>query len=111
MIVQINDIANTRSGDKGTNSNVGIIFKNKFIYDWAVVNITEKSIKDFFKDIVKGKVTRYLLPNLNAMNFILYDSLGGGGSESLINDPQGKTHGQALSMMEVEIPNILINKE
>ena len=111
MKVRLGDISNTRSGDKGANSNVGIIFKNKNIYEWALINLSEKKIKEYFQDVVKGKVVRYLLPNINAINYILYNSLGGGGSESLINDAQGKTHGQALAMMEVDIPEKIINEE
>jgi hypothetical protein len=108
MKIKLCQISNTRSGDKGENSNVGIIFKNKIIYKWANKNLTSKIIKEYFKSVVKGKVVRYELPNLCALNFILHDSLGGGGSESLINDAQGKTHGQALAMMEVEIPENII---
>ena len=67
-------------------------------------------ISDYFKDIAKGGVKRYLLPNLNAVNYILFDSLDGGGSESLINDAQGKTHGQAILKMEVEVPNECFNE-
>jgi hypothetical protein len=48
------------------------------------------------------------MDNLLALNFILGDSLGGGGSESLINDAQGKTHGQALLLMEVDLPDNLV---
>ena len=62
-----------------------------------------------FQSIVKGKVIRYEMDNLLALNFILEDSLGGGGSESLLNDSQGKTHGQALLLMEVDIPDKLFN--
>ena len=61
-------------------------------------------IKNHFKSIVKGNVVRYELPNLYALNFILEDSLGGGGSDTLINDAQGKTYGQALMLLEVNIP-------
>ena len=103
-IVALNEIAYARSGDKGSGSNVGIIFLNGRLYDWAVKNLTEELLSDYFKDIAFGGVKRYLLPNLNAMNYILFDSLNGGGSESLINDAQGKTHGQALLKMKVEIP-------
>ena len=103
-IVTLNEIAYARSGDKGSASNVGIIFLNKKLYDWGVDNLTEEVVSDYFKDIAFGGVKRYLLPNLNAMNYILFDSLNGGGSESLINDAQGKTHGQALLKMKVEIP-------
>ena len=103
-IVTLNEIAYARSGDKGSASNVGIVFLNKKLYDWGIDNLTEEVISDYFKDIAFGGVKRYLLPNLNAMNYILFDSLNGGGSESLINDAQGKTHGQALLKMKVEIP-------
>ena len=102
--VTLNQVAYARSGDKGSGSNVGIIFLNSRLYNWAVENLTEEVLSDYFKDIAFGGVKRYLLPNLNAMNYILFDSLNGGGSESLINDAQGKTHGQALLRMEVKIP-------
>ena len=108
MKIFLNKIAHTRSGDKGANSNVGIIFKNEKIYNWAKIYLTEKLIKNHFKSIVKGKVLKYELPNLLALNYILTDSLGGGGSESLINDAQGKTHGQALLLLEVDLPEELI---
>ena len=86
MKIKLSKIANTRSGDKGANSNVGVIFKNKNIYNWARIYFTEKLIKNYYKSIVKGDVIKYELPNIFALNFILFDSLGGGGSESLIND-------------------------
>ena len=102
--VQLHEISCTRSGDKGPNSNVGIVFYKEEIYKWAVVNLTASLIKNHFKSIVKGNVVRYELPNLYALNFILEDSLGGGGSDTLINDAQGKTYGQALMLLEVNIP-------
>ena len=102
--VPLHEISCTRSGDKGPNSNVGIVFYNEEIYKWAVVNLTASLIKNHFKSIVKGDVVRYELPNLYALNFILEDSLGGGGSDTLINDAQGKTYGQALMLLEVNIP-------
>ena len=102
--VKLHEISCTRSGDKGPNSNVGIVFYNEEIYKWAVVNLTASLIKNHFKSIVKGNVVRYELPNLYALNFILEDSLGGGGSDTLINDAQGKTYGQALMLLEVNIP-------
>ena len=100
--VTLDSIAHGRSGDKGADSNVGIIFKSKSIYLWAMHNLTSKRVKEYFKDVVKGDVIRYELPNLNALNFILNDSLEGGGSETLINDAQGKTFGQAILMMEID---------
>ena len=102
--IKLNDIAYARSGDKGSASNVGVIFINNKFYNWAVEHLTDEVISDYFKDIALGGAKRYLLPNLNAINYILFDSLNGGGSESLINDAQGKTHGQAILKMEIEVP-------
>jgi hypothetical protein len=97
----LEDIAYARSGDKGPNANVGVIFKDKSCYDWGVENLTTDSVKKYFGTMVKGSVERYELPNLYALNFILNDSLQGGGSETLINDAQGKTFGQAILMMKI----------
>ncbi|MDX1606868.1 MAG: hypothetical protein R3202_11790, partial [Candidatus Competibacterales bacterium] len=65
-------------------------------------------VKRHFHAICHGEVTRYELPNLNALNFILEDSLDGGGTEALITDAQGKVHGLALLHMEMEIPDQLL---
>tara|TARA_Y100001970_G_C14027274_1_gene746711 strand:- start:649 stop:990 length:342 start_codon:yes stop_codon:yes gene_type:complete len=107
MKIQLSSIAYARSGDKGAHSNIGIVFKNKALYDWAVENLTENIIYNHFKHTVNGKVVRYCLDNLNSLNFILYDSLGGGGSESLLNDAQGKTYGQHLLNLTVNLPTKL----
>ena len=108
MDINIAQIAHARSGDKGPNSNVGLIFYSEKVYEWAKIHITSKLVKNHFQNIVKGDVQRYEMDNLLALNFILGDSLGGGGSESLINDAQGKTHGQALLLMELELPDNLL---
>ena len=109
--IQLKDIAYARSGDKGASSNVGVIFLNHKIYEWAVENLTNDVVGEYFKDIALGGVDRYLMKNINAINYILKDSLDGGGSESLINDAQGKTHGQAMLKMEVELPLNLLDNE
>ena len=108
MKIRLVQIAHARSGDKGSSSNVGLMFYSDDVYEWAKTYITEKRVKEHFNNIVKGDVKRYEMDNLHALNFILGDSLGGGGSESLLNDAQGKTHGQALLMMEVELPDHLV---
>ena len=102
MKVTLGDIAYARSGDKGPDSNIGVIFKTAEDYNWALDVLTPEVVRKYFGDIVKGDVVRYELPNLNALNFILLDSLGGGGSQTLINDAQGKTYGQAILMIELE---------
>ena len=110
MKILLGQIAHARSGDKSSSSNVGLMFYSDDVYDWAKTYITEKRVKEHFNSIVKGDVKRYEIDNLQAFNFILSDSLGGGGSESLLNDAQGKTHGQALLLMEVELPDSLSDK-
>ena len=107
MKICLNKICCARSGDKGSNSNVGLIFNSNKIYEWAKIHITEEKIKKHFAGIIKGDVIKYEMDNILALNFVLHDSLGGGGSESLINDPQGKTHGQAMLLMMVDLPDNL----
>tara|TARA_B100001250_G_scaffold151284_1_gene129707 strand:+ start:1047 stop:1382 length:336 start_codon:yes stop_codon:yes gene_type:complete len=108
MIIKLNKIAHSRSGDKGSGSNVGLIFYSEEIYKWAKINITTVVVKKHFQGIVKGNVIRYEMDNICALNFILENSLGGGGSESLLNDAQGKTHGQALLKLKVNLPDELM---
>ena len=107
MKILLDQIAHARSGDKGSNSNVGLMFYSNEVYHWAKTYITEKRVKEHFNSIVKGDVKRYEMDNIQALNFILSNSLGGGGSESLLNDAQGKTHGQAMLIMEVDLPDHL----
>ena len=108
MKMKLHEIAGARSGDKGRNSNVGLYFYKEATYKWAKINITTAIVKKYFSEIVKGSVVRYELDNIFALNFILGDSLGGGGSETLINDAQGKTHGQAMLLLKIDVPNHLI---
>ncbi len=98
----LGDIAYARSGDKGPSVNVGVVFKKREDYKKALLALSSDVVKSYFGDMVKGEVIRYELPNLNALNFVLNDSLEGGGSETLINDAQGKTFGQAILMMKVD---------
>ena len=100
--MKLKDFALARSGDKGDGSNIGIFVQNEDDYAFLLEHLTPERVKDHFKDICKGEVIRYEAPNMLALNFLLSDSLGGGGSESLLTDAQGKTHGLALLEMEVD---------
>lgn len=102
--VPLEAIALGRSGDKGSASNVGLVARSPEAYRWMKEHLTPDWVKQVFGEVVKGKVVRYEVPNLLALNFILHDSLGGGGSESLLTDAQGKTHAQGLLRVEVEVP-------
>ena len=98
-------MAHARSGDKGDGSNVGVLAYDDRGYEILKAWLTPDRVKAHFGEIVKGRVDRFDLPNLRGLNFILHDSLGGGGSASLKTDAQGKTHGMALLRMPVEVPD------
>ena len=102
--IHLEDIAHARSGDKGDGSNVGIVAYTEAGYRLLLRELSPERVKRHFAGICFGSVDRFEVPNLKALNFILHDSLGGGGSESVKTDAQGKTHGQALLRMELELP-------
>ncbi len=107
--VHLLKIAHGRSGDKGNASNVGIIARHPEIYPFLKEVLTEEIVKEHMKHVCKGKVERFELPNIGALNFLLYESLGGGGTVSLKLDAQGKTHASQLLRMEVEVPQHLLD--
>ena len=108
MKVRLYEVAQARSGDKGDASNVGLIARTREIWEVLRDQATAERVQAHFREVCRGGVERYEVPNLLAFNFILHDSLGGGGTESLKTDAQGKTHAQGLLQMEVEIPDELV---
>jgi hypothetical protein len=101
-------IAHARSGDKGDTANVGVIARREEYYPFLRTELTAERVKAHFAGIVEGPVERFELPNLWALNFLLHDALGGGGTLSLKNDAQGKTLSSAMLRMEVDIPPTII---
>jgi hypothetical protein len=106
--VKLMDIAIARSGDKGAGSNVGVMANSQAIYDFLVRHLTVERVRQHFAQINFGKVDRYEAPNLRSLNFILHDSLGGGGTETMKTDAQGKVHGLAMLHMELDVPDNLL---
>jgi hypothetical protein len=96
-------IAHTRSGDKGDIANIGVIAWQPRYYPILLREVTPQRVKAFFGEMVEGKVERFELPNLHALNLLLHHGLGGGGTVSLRADAQGKTYGAALLGLEIEI--------
>jgi hypothetical protein len=105
MQIQLTKLAHARSGDKGDTANVGLIALREEFYPLLVREVTADRVKEHFKGICKGEVERFELPNLGALNFLLHESLGGGGTLSLMTDAQGKTFSTALLRMQLEISN------
>lgn len=103
MKVQLVRLAHARSGDKGDTANVGLIALGEDFYPLLTREVTAERVKEHFNGIVKGEVERFELPNLGALNFLLHESLGGGGTLSLMTDAQGKTFSTALLRMRIEV--------
>ena len=105
MKIKLLDICHGRSGDKGDAANIGLIAYDDNGYKIIRKYLTSAKVKEHFAGICKGDVERYELPNIRALNFILHNTLGGGGTVSLKHDAQGKTLAAALLRMELEVEN------
>ncbi len=103
MKIELLKLAHARSGDKGDTANVGVIALKDEFYPLLVREVTTERVKEHFGAMVRGAVERFELPNLKALNFLLHESLGGGGTLSLMTDAQGKTFSTALLRMHIEI--------
>jgi hypothetical protein len=103
MKIGLLKLAHARSGDKGDTANVGLIALKDEYYPLLVREVTAEKVKQHFDGICHGAVERFELPNLQALNFLLHGSLGGGGTLSLMTDAQGKTFSTALLRMEIDI--------
>ena len=109
-IVPLSQIAAARSGDKGEGSNVGVLAKSDAAYAFLKEVLTREAVAAHMSGINRGAVRRYEADNLRLLNFLLEDSLGGGGSASLLTDAQGKTHGLALLRMELDVPEEILSE-
>lgn len=109
MRVQLLKICHGRSGDKGDTANIGLIAREERYYPVIEHEVTADRVKEYFGNMVLGAVERFELPNLWALNFLLHNALGGGGTKSLKNDAQGKTLAAALLRMEIDVPEGMID--
>jgi hypothetical protein len=103
MRIQLLKLCHARSGDKGDTANIGLIALKEEWYPIIEKFVTVERVRQHFQGIALGRVERFEMPNIGALNFLLYQSLGGGGTKSLKNDAQGKTLGAALLRMEIDI--------
>jgi hypothetical protein len=101
--IQLVHLAHARSGDKGDTANVGVIAYDPRDYELLREKLTPRRVKAHFGDLVKGRVERFELPNLHALNFLLHNALDGGGTVSLMNDAQGKVLSTALLRMKLTV--------
>ncbi|MDP2481549.1 MAG: hypothetical protein Q8W51_04130 [Candidatus Palauibacterales bacterium] len=110
MKVQLREVAFARSGDKGDTANVGVIAMTDSVYPILVKEVRADRVKEHFRGVCRGEVERFELPNLGALNFLLHESLGGGGTVSLMLDAQGKTFSTAMLRLEVEVPDEVVEE-
>jgi hypothetical protein len=106
--VRVGELAHARSGDKGNTANVGVIAYTPEAYEWLREELTPDVVRDHFRSVAQGEVERFELPNLLALNFLLNDVLGGGGSRSLRVDAQGKALGQAILQLRIPAPSAYV---
>ena len=107
--VFLHRIASARSGDKGEGSNVGVMARSDAAYAFLREHLTAERVRAHFAGLNHGGVVRFEADNLRALNFLLADSLGGGGSASLKTDAQGKTHGLAALRLELDVPQAVLD--
>jgi len=103
--MQLRDLCGVRSGDKGDISDLSLFADDAAAYEVIRSEVTAERVRDHFGSLVRGEVTRYEVPNLLALKFVMTDALGGGGSASLRADNLGKTLGGALLRMVIDVPD------
>jgi hypothetical protein len=108
--VFLSRIATARSGDKGEGSNVGVMARSDAAYAFLLEHLSAERVREHMRAINRGPVKRYTADNLRVINFVLTDSLGGGGSASLRTDAQGKTHGLALLRLVLDVPEAVLER-
>lgn len=108
-IVPLSRIADARSGDKGEGSNVGVMARSEAAYVFLKGALSVEAVRRHMAAINRGGVKRYEADSLRVLNFLLADSLGGGGSASQRTDAQGKTHGLALLRLELNVPQSVLD--
>jgi hypothetical protein len=105
--VMLKEIAHARSGDKGNCVNIGVFANESFVYPYLVEQMTAERVKRFFEGLVLGEVVRYEMPNIDALNFVCYQALDGGGSSSLRVDNLGKCFGSNILRFTIDLPDSL----
>ncbi len=108
--IRLEALAFARSGDKGDVSNIGIMARSKNIYDFLSKALTPELVRDHFRGMIKGAVEIYLLPNIESIEIVLRQALGGGATCTLRFDQTGKSMGQALLRLELEVEEGLLEE-
>jgi hypothetical protein len=103
----LSNFAHARSGDKGAHANIGLVAFDNACYEHLRRELTAERVREYFKSLELTRVERYELPLVGALNFVLFNVLGGGASRSLRIDTQGKLLGTAILELELPAPDNL----
>jgi hypothetical protein len=95
-------IAHGRSGDKGNHANIAIIAYTEAGFAWLREHLTADVVARYFAALRPSRVERYEAANVLGLNFVLFDALAGGASQSLRSDTQGKSLALALLAMQLD---------
>jgi hypothetical protein len=101
--VKLAELAHARSGDKGNHANIGVVANDAAAFERLRRDLTAERVHEYFRGLGTTRVERYELPLIGALNFVLYDVLAGGASQSLRIDTQGKLLGTAI--LDLELPD------
>ena len=101
--VQLRDVAWARSGDKGDIVNIGVMAKDSATYAMLKKHLTPAAVKNHFAGIVKGEVVRYDMDNLESLEFVMRNALGGGATKTLMMDQTGKAYGPNLLRLVLDV--------
>lgn len=107
LTVPLYRLAHSRTGDKGNRSNISVIAWHPALWDVLVEQVTEAAVARQFAQRRPRQVTRYVLPQVQAMNIVLDDVLDGGVNDSLNLDSHGKALSYLLLDMPVTVPDHL----
>jgi hypothetical protein len=102
--MKLSNLAHARSGDKGNHANIGVVANDSAAFAYLQLHLTAERVADFFRGLGVSRVERFELPRIGALNFVLYNALAGGASQSLRIDTQGKLLGTAI--LDLEMPDL-----
>jgi hypothetical protein len=102
--MKLSNLAHARSGDKGNHANIGVVANDSAAFEYLQLHLTAERVADFFRGLGVSRVERFELPRIGALNFVLYNALAGGASQSLRIDTQGKLLGTAI--LDLEMPDL-----
>ena len=111
IMVPLSQLAYARSGDKGNHANIGVISRKPEYLQYIQRALSSEAVANYFSHVLDGKVLSWDVPGINGLNFLLMNSLGGGGMASMNIDPQGKSYAQQLLEYEIPIDKDLITEK